>query len=696
MKKILFFLSVLFACFAANAADDYSKTNYIEKYGTLKLNGLQLSDQNGNAIQLKGWSTFGLNYPEASGCMSLTAVKQMKAWGANIVRLAMYATGGWGSNASAFATAMKKYVDYAATAGIYCIVDYHILPTNENGNNADPNNYLNGGSAIGGSSTGAENFFDVMSAYIKEKGYNHVIYEICNEPGNPQKGGSWSQIKTYANTVIPHILANDPDALIICGTPQWDQLPGQAAADPIKKVNNTDVSKQILYAFHYYSCTHYNFLSNLKSAAGKIPMFVSEWGVSDYSGGRSGANFAYEDDICPSKGNSLLEVCDGANDGNALLSWCFWNWSNKDEESSSLKECSSYTTAPSGTYIKEHLCGDGDCKTVVKTEGPYNDEYQVIPTPAGDIFRLGYFDLGGEGVAYHDENSTEDDQKKCTASDCNSSNENQCYAGAQWCVFRNDQCVDVTSIKGSTTGNYDYKDFVEGSFSDPFTQWNEYNIGWREPGEWMAYSIDVKEAGYYKFGVADNGGVDPVSFSLKKEDGTALGNALYNSGTENSVAEWYLPGVTAQSDLYVWCKPNDEFGDADNNVSLLVREAGKYVLTITWSTANDGENGIDGGNVGPMHFYKAAAYSGKTYAELNTATEDTKVDAQNVVVYPNPAEDVLNVNVDAEKVEVLNLAGAVVASANTNSVQVANLAAGMYIVKVYTNNNVVVKQFIKK
>lgn len=696
MKKILFFLSVLFACFAANAADDYSKTNYIEKYGTLKLNGLQLSDQNGNAIQLKGWSTFGLNYSEASGCMSLTAVKQMKAWGANIVRLALYATNGWGSNASAFATAMKKYVDYAATAGIYCIVDYHILPTDENGNNADPNNYLNGGSAIGGSNTGAENFFDVMSAYIKEKGYNHVIYEICNEPGDPQKGGSWSQIKTYANTVIPHILANDPDALIICGTPQWDQLPGQAAADPIKKVNNTDVSKQILYAFHYYSCTHYNFLSNLKSAAGKIPMFVSEWGVSDYTGGRSSANFAYEDDICPSKGNSLLEVCDGANDGNALLSWCFWNWSNKDEESSSLKECSSYTTAPSGTYIKEHLCGDGDCKTVVKTEGPYNDEYQVIPTPAGDIFRLGNFDLGGEGVAYHDENSTEDDQKKCTASDCNSSNENQCYAGAQWCVFRNDQCVDVTSIKGSTTGNYDYKDFVEGSFSDPFTQWNEYNIGWREPGEWMAYSIDVKEAGYYKFGVADNGGVDPVSFSLKKEDGTALGNALYNSGTENSVAEWYLPGVTAQSDLYVWCKPNDEFGDADNNVSLLVREAGKYVLTITWSTANDGENGIGGGNVGPMHFYKAAAYSGKTYAELNTATEDTKVDAQNVVVYPNPAEDVLNVNVDAEKVEVLNLAGAVVASANTNSVQVANLAAGMYIVKVYTNNNVVVKQFIKK
>lgn len=688
MKKILFFLSVLFACFAANAADDYSKTNYIEKYGTLKLNGLQLSDQNGNAIQLKGWSTFGLNYSEASGCMSQEAVNVMKGWGANIVRLAMYATGGWSSSASFYATKMKQYVDYAYEAGIYCIVDYHILPTNDNGNNADPNNYLNGGSAISGSNTGAENYFDVMTAYIREKGYNHVIYEICNEPGKVQ----WSQIKKYANTVIPHILANDPDALIICGTPQWDQLPGQAAADPIETVNNTDVSKQILYAFHYYSCTHYNFLSNLKSAAGKIPMFVSEWGVSDYSGGSNGENFAYEDDICPSSGNSLLEVCDGANDGSAKLSWCFWNWSNKDEESSSLKECNNYTTAPSGTYIKEHLCGDGDCKTVIKTDGPF-DGYQVIPTPAGEYFAVGKFDKGGEGVAYHDENSTDDDKAKCTANDCKSDNANQCYAGAMWCTYRNDQCVDLTSIAGTnlTLGNYSYG--VE------LPEWNEYNIGWREPGEWMAYSIDVKEAGYYKFGVADNGGTDPVSFSLKKADGTALGNALYNSGTEESVAEWYLPGKSYDKDnLYGWWKPNDENDDPDDDVSLLVREAGKYVLTITWSTPNDGETGINGGNVGPMHFYKAAAYTGKTYEQLGigTATEDTKVDAQNVVVYPNPAEDVLNVNVDAEKVEVLNLAGAVVASANTNSVQVSNLAAGMYIVKVYTNNNVVVKQFIKK
>ncbi len=683
MKKILFFLSVMFACFTANAAD-YSSINYIEKYGNLKLNGLQLSDQNGNAIQLRGWSTFGLNYSEASGCMNKDAVSIMKGWGANIVRLAMYATNAWATGA--FENQMKAYVDYAYNAGIYCIVDYHILPTDENGNNPDPNNYLNGGSAINYSSMGAEHFFDVMTAYIKEKGYNHVIYEICNEPGKT----SWSNIKTYANKVIPHILANDPDALIICGTPQWDQLPGQAASDPITTVNGTDVSKQILYAFHYYACTHYQFLSNLKGAAGKIPMFVSEWGVSDYTGGASGKKYAYEDDICPSLGNSLLEVCDGANDGSAKLSWCFWNWSNKDEESSSLKECTNYTTAPSGDYAKTKLCGDGNCPTVITTDGPYND-YQVIPTPAKGFFNIGYFDKGGEGVAYHEENSTDDDLAECNKQSCKSDNKIHCYAGAEWSDFRNTECVDVTQIAGTslTLGNYPYGVTV-GS-------WSEHNIGWREPGEWVAYSIDVQEAGYYKFGVASNGGTDIVSFSLKKEVGTALGNALYQSGTENVIDGWHLSGENCDSNnLYGWWKPYNEDGVPDDEISLLVREAGKYVLTITWATPNDGVGSIKGGNVGPMHFYKAAAYNGKTYDEILSATEDTKVDAQNVVVYPNPAEDVLNVNVDAEKVEVLNLAGAVVASANSNSVQVSNLVAGMYLVKVYTNNNVVVKQFIKK
>ncbi len=63
------------------------------------------------------------------------------------------------------------------------------------------------------------------------KGYNNVIYEICNEPNN---GTSWKEIKSYAKSVISTIRKNDKKAVIVVGTPTWSQDVDQAAADPIK------------------------------------------------------------------------------------------------------------------------------------------------------------------------------------------------------------------------------------------------------------------------------------------------------------------------------------------------------------------------------------------------------------------------------------------------------------------------------
>ena len=57
MKKVLFLLMAAFSWLQASAAD--ASTNYIEQWGRLKLVGIQLSSEKGEAIQLKGWSSFG-------------------------------------------------------------------------------------------------------------------------------------------------------------------------------------------------------------------------------------------------------------------------------------------------------------------------------------------------------------------------------------------------------------------------------------------------------------------------------------------------------------------------------------------------------------------------------------------------------------------------------------------------------------
>lgn len=109
---------------------------------------------------------------------------------------------------------------------MYAILDWHVL------NERDPNVYKSQALA----------FFKEMSASVS--GYGNVLYEICNEPNGP----AWSSIKSYAVDVIDTIRANDPNSVIIVGTPTWSQDVDTAAADPIARSN-------IMYTLHFYNFT---------------------------------------------------------------------------------------------------------------------------------------------------------------------------------------------------------------------------------------------------------------------------------------------------------------------------------------------------------------------------------------------------------------------------------------------------------
>ena len=46
------------------------------------------------------------------------------------------------------------------------------------------------------------------------------------------------------------IRQNDPNNVIICGTPSWDQSVGDAANNPITSIKN------IMYTAHFYAGSH--------------------------------------------------------------------------------------------------------------------------------------------------------------------------------------------------------------------------------------------------------------------------------------------------------------------------------------------------------------------------------------------------------------------------------------------------------
>ncbi len=293
--------------------------------GRLRVQDGRLVDAAGQPVQLRGVSTHGLAwFPQY---VNQDCFNDLKSWGASVVRLAMYTAenGGYcvGGDQEGLKSLIRDGVRYAAEAGLYAIVDWHIL------SDGDPNTYLEEAKA----------FFREMSADLA--GYDNVLYEICNEPNG---GGTWSQIKAYAQQIIPVIRENDPGAVIIVGTPNWSQRVNEAAADPITGWEN------IMYTFHFYAATHganiRQLLVNALDAG--LPVFVTEYG------------------ICAADGNGALDEAQAAQWIDALdrygVSYVAWNLSNLNESSAILKpscsKTSGFTTddlSPSGQWLYNML-----------------------------------------------------------------------------------------------------------------------------------------------------------------------------------------------------------------------------------------------------------------------------------------------------------------------------------------------------
>ena len=302
--------------------------NPYKAHGKLAVSGTDLVDASGSKFQLKGVSTHGLTW--FADFVSKDTYQYFKdSFGINLVRFAMYTDTGdsygycSGGNKSEIEELLGKGVDAATDLGLYVIIDWHIL------NDNDPNMHIDD----------AKDFFDRISK--KYASYGNVIYEIANEPNG---GTTWDSVKSYAETIIPIIRKNAPDAIIIVGTLTWSQDVDVAAADPITDQTN------LMYAVHFYAATHKDDLRNKVQSAldSGLPIFVSEFGLCDASGNGS---------IDYDQSDAWFDLINDKN-----LSYAAWNISNKAETSSlfdsSCTKTSGFTDddlSDSGRYIKEKI-----------------------------------------------------------------------------------------------------------------------------------------------------------------------------------------------------------------------------------------------------------------------------------------------------------------------------------------------------
>lgn len=644
MKKLFTLVSAAMLCMQTFAATP------VEQWGRLKLVGNQLSSEKGEPIQLRGWSTTGSWQIDCYNDKS--DFEKMKNEGANMARIAMYVNEGKGYDIEW----VKNCVDYTAELGIYCLVDWHILKP------GDPNDGVYGR---------YNEFFSQMTSYVKQKGYKHVLWEICNEPnineeGDPYRPDVWVKVKDYAEKILPVISQNDKGAVVIVGTPQWDKALSCPMENPISAEAQKDLN--VMYTFHHYTCDQQMFLGILSASTGSIPVFVTEWGASTDDGG------TISKDVCLEDADRLMAVCNGKNVGGQIVSWANWSWQQKDEASATFTPggYDNMSFSKSGNYIRSQLKkGDNFSKS---TSSPYEGGHK-FDGKNDLIINMEKYDKGGLNEAYYD---------FCNESWCGGGLTNKGDLGETG--FRDGEYVDL---------GYTDKSDKEGCLK---------NIGYIQNGEWVKYTIEVERAGDYEFEtyVCDHIDRNVVAISV---DGK---NALFGENGEEKYKAFRLQAAKngvkdGGYDEWAW-KPAaliptidnpfySDFVDSDDidesklttenyNFHIRFEEPGTHVLGVSFLTSNSGLGGIK--------------LKGKSVDDVDDVTSNAPV------IAPNPADGgVFNVSVfENSTIKVVNSLGAVVYSGNADANSTAtinlNAAPGIYFVSVVGDTNAITEKLIVK
>jgi Carbohydrate binding module (family 6). len=161
-----------------------------------------------------------------------------------------------------------------------------------------------------------------------------------------------------------------------------------------------------------------------------------------------------------------------------------------------------------------------------KYEGkPYKDTVhksgvQSIP---GKIY-CAYYDLGGEGIAYHDSTSKNHGSGELNPVD-----------GSYLHSFRIEEGVDVSYTKSKEdTDNSEFNQ-VTPPMLLPY-------VGWTEPGEWTKYTVEVEKSGKYNVDMlytSNKGGKVSISVNDKDVTGDINITSTYHEGDSLGWRQWH-------------------------------------------------------------------------------------------------------------------------------------------------------------
>ena len=242
----------------------------VDKNGLLKIDGTKIVNSEDETVVLKGMSSFGLE--DCEGFFTPEIVKTLaEDWGCDVLRIVISGdetSDGYLYDPDKYFDMVCKICDMCTDQGIYVIVDWDVLYTDDYDDNLEQ----------------ALLFFQRLSTIYSES--VNVIYEVNNytisetdtsetddDEDSDEDLNEWEDvIKPFASEVIEAIRDNNPDSLIIVGTPGKSL---EINIDPESKLDYDNIA----YGCRFFAGTHKQEQRDriLEAIDNDLCVFITEW-----------------------------------------------------------------------------------------------------------------------------------------------------------------------------------------------------------------------------------------------------------------------------------------------------------------------------------------------------------------------------------------------------------------------------------
>ena len=192
---------------------------------------------------------------------------------------------------------------------------------------------------------------------------------------------------------------------------------------------------------------------------------------------------------------------------------------------------------------------------------PYHDAARAAgPEPIPGRLQAALFDLGGEGIAYHDVDPINHGSGELNYKP------GHCEEGVPVaiCRFRENEGVDISYVKKMADLNHP-------NLVAP--EWQQLYIGWTEDGEWTNYTVNVQKAGTYRIVAMYSHTAQTINFSLNNQPAAECRLPL-DPTTQFSMKDY--------PDWEVW-----HFWNKADCGEIIFPEAGRQLLTLRYKRGNN-------------------------------------------------------------------------------------------------------------